>query len=152
MRIWEKPNFGFWICSFPKRATPGPLWWRQAVALSTAARQPRPPGQTATLYPDGHSVFLSVQRSGHHRRQSHFATKQVLCGATLVAPMVESAGHAGDPGSIPGSGRCSGEGNGSVLNGFAQQRARGSVLSMSKVGEAELRCSADWVYSNHFLL
>lgn len=39
MRIWEKTNFGFWICSFPKRATPGPLWWRQAVALSTAARQ-----------------------------------------------------------------------------------------------------------------
>ena len=35
--------------------------------------------------------------------------------ASLVAQMVESAGGAGDPGSIPGSGRSPGEGNGKPL-------------------------------------
>ena len=35
--------------------------------------------------------------------------------ASLVAQMVESAGGAGDPGSIPGSGRSPGGGNDSSL-------------------------------------
>ena len=33
----------------------------------------------------------------------------------MVAQMVESACNAGDPGSIPGSGRSPGEGNGNTL-------------------------------------
>ena len=40
----------------------------------------------------------------------------IKIGASLVAQRAEeSACHAGDPGSIPGSGRCPGEGNGSPL-------------------------------------
>ena len=38
-----------------------------------------------------------------------------LKGASLVAQMVVSACNAGDPGSIPGSGRSPGEGNGNTL-------------------------------------
>ena len=41
---------------------------------------------------------------------------QTNCGASLVAQMVKaSAYNAGDPGSIPGSGRSPGEGNGTPL-------------------------------------
>ena len=39
----------------------------------------------------------------------------IKIGASLVAQREESACHAGDPGSIPGSGRSPGEGNGDPL-------------------------------------
>ena len=38
-----------------------------------------------------------------------------MINASLVAQTVESAYNAGDPGSIPGSGRSPGEGNGNPL-------------------------------------
>ena len=46
----------------------------------------------------------------------------------LVAQRVETAGNVGDPGLIPGLGRCPGEGNGNPL--------QCSCLENSMVGEA----------------
>ena len=46
----------------------------------------------------------------------HFNSNSLLIGASLVAQRLQaSASNEGDPGSIPGSGRSPGEGNGNPL-------------------------------------
>ena len=50
---------------------------------------------------------------------------KALVWASLVAQMVESASNAGDPGSIPGSGRSPGEGNGNPLQYSCLEKSHG---------------------------
>ena len=64
-------------------------------------------------------------RFGENREwQTEKELMKILCiapfkGLSLVAQMVESAYNAGDLGSIPGSGRSPGEGNGNPLQYLA---------------------------------
>ena len=64
--------------------------------------------------------FLKLQRLVQADKtitQKDIRLVQTNCGASLVAQMVKaSAYNVGDPGSIPGSGRSPGEGNGNPLH------------------------------------
>ena len=63
------------------------------------------------------SQSIWSQRVGHDlETEEHIGVIILLLGTSLVAQTVKaSAYNAGDLGSIPGSGRCPGEGNGNPL-------------------------------------
>ena len=62
--------------------------------------------------------FIPIPKKGNAKEHSNYHTVALISHASrtsLVAQMVESVHSAGDLGSIPGSGRLPGEGNGNPV-------------------------------------
>ena len=97
---------------------PESLWKPKSRASLIAQLVKNPPALQETLVQFLGREDLLEKGSGHPLQYSW---------ASLLAQLVESACNAGDPGSIPGSGRSPGEGKGHLLQYSGLENSMGCI-------------------------
>ena len=97
---------------------PESLWKPKSRASLSAQLVKNPPALQETLVQFLGREDLLEKGSGHPLQYSW---------ASLLAQLVESACNAGDPGSIPGSGRSPGEGKGHLLQYSGLENSMGCI-------------------------